>query len=68
MWARVTESSEPSSSSAAVTVTVCAVPQLEVVKVRVFVELRPVSSRSEASWPDTVTVTSSEGWVDSLTV
>ena len=34
VWVRVTESSAPSASSAAVTVTVCAVSQLPVVKVR----------------------------------
>ena len=67
MWVRVTESSEPSSSCPALTVTVWAVSQLDVVKVRVF-PVRPVSVRSVPDWPDTVTVTSSEGWVASLTV
>ena len=64
----MTTSSVPSSSSLAFTVTVCGVLQLDVVNVRVLVPLRPVRVRSVPTWPDTVTVTSSEGSVLSLTV
>ena len=65
---RVTASSVPSASSAALTVTIWAVFQLEVVKVRVLVGLKPSTVRSVESWPLTVTVTSSDGSVDSFTM
>ena len=64
----VAVSSDPSASSPAFTVTVCAVFQVEAVKVSVFVALRPVSVRSVLAWPETVTVTVSEGCAPSLTV
>ena len=68
VWTRVTESLAASVSSLAFTVIVCASSQVVVLKVRVSVPLRPLSVRSVWSWPVTVTVTSTVGWVASLTV
>ena len=68
VWTRVTESFLASVSSLAFTVTVCATLQLVASKVRVFPSPRPVSSRSVWSWPDTVTVISTDGSWDSFTV
>ena len=68
VWTRVTESFLASVSSQAFTVTVCASSQVVVLKVSVSVPLRPLSVRSVWSWPVTVTVTSTDGSWDSLTV
>ena len=68
VWVSVTTSSAPSVSCPALTVTVWAVSQSSMVKVRVLVALRPVSVRSVSDWPETVTVTSSSGSVASITV
>ena len=68
VWTRVTESFLASASSLAFTVTVCASSQVVASKVRVFPSPRPVISRSVWSWPDTVTVISTDGSWDSLTV
>ena len=68
VWTRVTESFLASASSLAFTVTVCASSQVVVLKVRVSVPLRPLSSRSVVSWPVTVTVTSTDGSWESFTV
>ncbi len=68
VWTRVTESLAASASSLAFTVTVCASSQVVVLKVRVSVPLRPLSSRSVVSWPVTVTVTSTDGSWESFTV
>ena len=57
----VTSSFTASSSSAAVTLTVCAVFQLEVVKVK----LAELSDKSVSASPEIVTVTVSVGWVES---
>ena len=59
----MTVSSVPSSSSSAFTVTAWAVPQLDVVNVRMVL----FKVTSVLAWPDTVTVTSSVGWVNSHT-
>ena len=64
VWVSVTASSAPSSSSAAVTVTVWAVFQLPVVKVREALS----TDTSVSVCPETATVTVSEGCVASLTV
>ena len=68
VWVRVTESFLASASSLAFTVTVCASSQVVASKVRVFPSPRPVISRSVSSWPDTVTVISTDGSCDSFTV
>ena len=65
VWVRVTAASDAASSSApAVTVTVCAVSQVDAVKVRL------VWSRlmSVPAWPAMATVTSSVGCVSRTTV
>ena len=59
------ESFAPSSSSSAATVTLCAVFQFEVEKVRVP---PAVTDRSVPDVPPTVTVTAAEGWAASFTV
>ena len=64
----MTESFLASASSLAFTVTVCASSQVVASKVRVFPSPRPVISRSVSSWPDTVTVISTDGSWDSFTV
>ena len=66
---RVSSSSSALLSSPALTVTVWAVPQLEVVKVS-WLELRvsPEMVRPVPEWPPIVTVTLAVGWVASLTV
>ena len=70
-WVRVTSASvTASSSSAAVTFTVCAVPHVEVVKVSSLSPLSvvPEIDRSVLEWPLTVTFTSPAGWLVSTTV
>ena len=70
-WARITSASvTPSSSSAAFTVTVWAVPQLAVVKVSSSSPLSPALAmlRSVPAWPLIVTVTSPAGWLVRTTV
>ena len=67
---RVSDSSSALSSSPAFTVTVCAVSQFDAVKVSVLVLLSvvPEMDRSVPECPPMVTVTVSEGCVDSFTV
>ena len=70
-WARVTSwSVVASSSSPAVTLTVCTVPQFSVVKVNSPSLLKPVPDRvrSVPEYPVTVTVTSPAGCEVSTTV
>ena len=68
-WARVTSASwSASSSAAAVTFTVWAVPQFPVVKVStLLVRVSPDRVRSVPECPLTVTVTSPAGWLVSTT-
>ena len=70
-WTRVTSASvTASSSSAAFTVTVCAVPQFSVVKVSSssLLSVVPERVRSVLAWPLIVMVTSPAGWEVSFTV
>ena len=69
MCVRVSDSSSALPSWPAFTVTICAVFQLDVEKVSVLLLLSvaPEMERSVPLCPPMVTVTVSEGWVDSFT-
>ena len=65
VWVSVTVSSAASASSAAFTVTVCAVLQFDVVKV---IDVLSSETSLNSAWPLTVTVTEAVGTCESFTV